>query len=140
MRFLMYLSAARTAISEDDIDDIIASSVRNNGRNGVTGVLLAIGGNFIQALEGPDDAVEATFERIARDPRHGGIVVMETRETRTRLFPEWSMGLDRPRPDDPGGGALFRVTEEAVRNRVSDDAPRIVEIFMRNLYEVGRRD
>ena len=47
---------------------------------------------FIQVLEGPEDAVTATFARISRNPRHGGILVPDRSKISERTFGEWSMG------------------------------------------------
>jgi len=60
---------------------------------GVTGILLYRGGNFIQALEGPDDAVEATYQRIRRDPRHYGVYVLVDEPLDQRRFESWSMSF-----------------------------------------------
>ena len=52
---LVYISTSRSPshVPQSEIDAILAVSRRNNGRDGLTG-LLAIGGRrFLQVLEGP---------------------------------------------------------------------------------------
>ena len=75
------------------VAEILATSQRNNGRVGVTGALLFNAGLFAQVLEGTKKAVEATFERIQRDPRHGDVSVLQCEAVATRGFPNWSMAF-----------------------------------------------
>ena len=75
------------------LEAILATSRRNNGRDGVTGLLLAGGRRFLQALEGPSDAVLATYGRICADPRHGALVQLGCRTIEARQFGDWSMAF-----------------------------------------------
>ena len=75
------------------LSGILAVSKRNNARVGVTGALLFNSGCFAQVLEGPRTAVEATFERIQRDHRHGDVSVLQCEPVTARGFPNWSMGF-----------------------------------------------
>lgn len=67
---LIYISAATGALSDQELDSILASSVRHNAENGVTGLLIYAEGNFMQVLEGDPRALDETYTRIARDSRH----------------------------------------------------------------------
>ena len=75
------------------VAQILATSQRNNGKIGVTGALLFNSGSFAQVLEGPRAAVEATFERIQRDPRHSDVSVLQCEPVESRGFPNWSMAF-----------------------------------------------
>ncbi len=94
---LVYCSRNRIQGSTADVaaqlQDILASSRRNNPRLGITGALLYNAGNFAQALEGSLDAISQTFERIQRDDRHSEVVVVESGVAEERHFPEWSMAF-----------------------------------------------
>jgi len=59
----------------------------------VTGGLLFSEGCFAQVLEGPQDAVEAAFERIQCDARHCEVVVLQSGPITKRDFPDWSMAF-----------------------------------------------
>lgn len=83
---------------------LLAVSKRNNARVGVTGALLFNGGSFAQVLEGSRSAVETTFERIQRDPRHSDVAVLQCEPVAARGFPNWSMGFVG---DSPRGRALW---------------------------------
>ena len=75
------------------IEAILAASRSNNGRVGVTGALMFNAGCFAQVLEGPMDAVEATFERIQQDERHGDVSLLAFGPADARAFESWSMGF-----------------------------------------------
>jgi hypothetical protein len=70
---------------------ILVSSLRNNLRHRVTGLLLAHEGWFLQALEGPPEGVQAIFEKIAEDDRHTAPIVLERGPIETRAFGAWIM-------------------------------------------------
>ena len=79
-----------------DVHSILATSRRNNARDGITGGLLFSEGCFAQVLEGPLDAVESAFERIQCDERHSDVTVLQSGPVATRNFPDWSMGFAGP--------------------------------------------
>lgn len=78
--------------NESGIADILKSSVRNNSRNGITGMLLYSRGNFLQVLEGEPGAVQATYDRICLDPRHRNTIELTEEPVLERHFSHWSMG------------------------------------------------
>jgi hypothetical protein len=93
MRRIVYLSTATRLMSDADLMEVLRVSRVNNARDGVTGVLLYQGGNFIQLLEGESAAIDVIYERIEKDPRHHSCLRMLDGEAEERLFPDWSMGF-----------------------------------------------
>ena len=94
---LLYISTARAPLPASALQQLLAISRRNNGAVGVTGLLLGGGTRFMQVLEGPQEHVDATFERIRRDPRHFAVVMLAKSVTDARLFDGWSMGFQPSR-------------------------------------------
>ncbi len=88
---LSYVSVACAGTDDAEIARIVASALRHNQQNHVTGVLLAYGGRFLQLIEGQASAVERTFARIERDPRHRNVVVIDREFASVRLFEHWAM-------------------------------------------------
>ena len=89
---------------ESQLGPILESAVRHNREDGITGMLLYAGGNFLQVLEGEPERVKATYERICRDPRHSNCLVLVDQEVPERHFGQWSMGCRHLKPED---AALF---------------------------------
>lgn len=85
---LVYISSS---VGKPEIALILATSRRNNARDGITGLLYTDGVRFLQALEGPAEAVEAAFARIKPDPRHRAVVTLSRRTVETREFGPWQM-------------------------------------------------
>jgi hypothetical protein len=90
---LVYVSVAQEALSKEDLLDILAKSRESNPKAGITGMLLYKDGNFMQVLEGEEAAVRELYGRIARDPRHLGVLTLVEGEREERCFGEWSMGF-----------------------------------------------
>lgn len=93
---LVYYS--RNLLKDDDkgqlklLREILATARDKNVEHGVTGYLIFDRSWFIQILEGDRAKVRATYERIARDPRHTGVTLLDTKPIRQRSFQTWSMG------------------------------------------------
>lgn len=79
------------------LDDILITARRRNHANGITGALICRADIYMQILEGPRDAVNATFARIMRDKRHLEVALIYAGDIEDRLFPDWDMREDPPR-------------------------------------------
>jgi hypothetical protein len=90
---LTYVSSATELLAVPELLDLLAAVRPKNEALGLSGLLLYSGGNIIQVLEGPEDAVESTFRTILDDPRHKDVIVMLRDPIEQRAFPDWSMGF-----------------------------------------------
>lgn len=95
---LLYASSARSDLTKADIDDIVATARRVNADLEVTGLLAFDGRGFAQILEGEDQTIRSLYDRIRRDRRHFGCVLLFFGEMKQRRFKDWSMGY-RPLSD-----------------------------------------
>lgn len=96
---LIYLSDL-VGKDEGELAAILESAVRHNTADGITGMLLYAGGNFLQVLEGEKEAVQATYQRICQDPRHHNFMLLLEQDVPERQFGRWSMGCRHLRPED----------------------------------------
>ena len=138
MRQLIYVSAAAQTTSATDLADILESARRNNPRCGLTGMLLHIDGGFLQLLEGPWHAVQQTYERICRDERHDNPRILLDRPTDTRLFPDWTMGFERPLEGHRDTGGMFEATRAAVEGAVDQVNASDIAVLLRTFYRVNK--
>ena len=93
MHSLVYVSSATELFDRAELDEILAVSRRNNATVGVTGMLLYKDGNLMQALEGDQADVQATYHRISTDPRHRGLMVLLEETVEERQFEDWTMAF-----------------------------------------------
>ena len=91
---IVYISTARRPFTEAELQSVLAVSRRNNQAADITGLLISGGRRFLQALEGPEEAVAAAFERIKADPRHFAVVSLSMKQIETREFGRWAMGFE----------------------------------------------
>ena len=104
---------------EAEAAQILAASRRNNRRDGITGALLVSPVGFAQVLEGPLPAVERTFERIQRDPRHAQVDILHASEAEARCFAGWAMACAgragaAPHPTDRNGREVLALLRRLV--------------------------
>lgn len=89
---LIYVSRQRPMADVDaQVDAIVRASIRNNRESAITGLLLVHEGYFVQALEGPAEAVLTTYGRIVDDPRHDAARVIVAGPAEQREFGGWNM-------------------------------------------------
>lgn len=126
MRQLVYISTSRSTVIDGPLlDAILTTSRRNNEARGLTGLLLAGGRRFLQALEGPEDAVLATYARIKADPRHFALVELASKPIDAPEFGDWSMAYMRG--DDSHAGRALRQTVERLTASLPD--PDVQALF-----------
>lgn len=80
---------------------ILMDARRCNTRDDITGMLVCRADLYLQLLEGPQAAVDATYRRIAQDDRHMDLRLLSRQNVPDRLFPLWSM------QDDPARSWLW---------------------------------
>ena len=90
MRRIVYISTA-DALSEGQLDAIVAGSVRNNVKTAVSGFLLYNGRNFLQLIEGEHAEIGDLIGVIEADDRHDGLVRLIDEGITTRACPDWAM-------------------------------------------------
>jgi hypothetical protein len=87
----IYASAARD-FTDPALHDLLRQARLRNTKAAVTGMLLYTTGSFFQVIEGAPAIVDAMFARIAKDPRHEKVTVINRERIAHRSFEDWSMG------------------------------------------------
>ena len=76
---------------DQEIANIVRTSILNNGKLGLTGLLLAHQNWFLQVLEGSQDRLMACYGVIASDSRHVDPTLMGVGPIPKRNFYNWDM-------------------------------------------------
>ena len=92
LKRVVYVSE-KTDVSDITLQDIIASSKKNNPEEAVTGCLLSGSNSFLQLLEGPAEFIDKLYSKIGRDNRHRNVITLCDEKINERLFLSWSMKL-----------------------------------------------
>lgn len=98
---------------------ILMEARRYNARDDITGALIVREDLYLQMLEGPEKAVDATFHRIKNDDRHVEVTLLMRQPANTRLFPDWSMRDD---PADSWMWSQEQVKAGAIAQATEDEA------------------
>lgn len=76
---------------EPHVARILLVSRRNNAKVNIVGGLYYGDNRFFQYLEGEEDAVRASYQRIQQDPRHHNVRTLIEEPIAHRTFTNWSM-------------------------------------------------
>ena len=98
-----------------EIASILDASRSKNVDRDITGALLVWQDYVVQTLEGEEGAVRGLYEKIATDPRHEAVTLLEAQPVESRAFARWSMARISDN-DQPSGMPILT-------NRHEGDAP-----------------
>lgn len=125
---LIYISEVDgETFSSDMLEDILIKAHKKNPDLGITGMLVCTFGHFLQAIEGPKDAVDNLYKTIAEDRRHRNLELLKNETINDRLFGEWAMGfrkldeetdLSEMYEEDADVGSVLELLVEASKNKM----------------------
>lgn len=90
---LIYTSRMTAPMSMTEIVHLLDGARSHNTLEGLTGMLTFGSESFLQAIEGPADAVNRLYGKILGDPRHTRVMLLGYRPIPHRRFSAWSMGF-----------------------------------------------
>ena len=91
LQALVYVSSAIKMITPEQVEYLLTRARERNKQYGVTGVLLYIGGNFMQYIEGPSSELVLIYDIIKSDPGHTGLIELMHCDIEQREFCDWAM-------------------------------------------------
>jgi len=141
---IVYASRRGRSVDDTDVVDGIAlPAIKNNRRLGVTGCLWLDEQYFLQLIEGEPGVLDGLYERIASDPRHDRVRLLESsaidsRSTdwyRVRLLAEPVRGIVRDLVSESETGYTDRMAHVPIgSSRFIGQAEEILGLI---LAEIG---
>ncbi len=108
------------------LSSILIDARRLNARDDITGALICRADVYLQLLEGPEENVMRTLERIKRDDRHLEVTLHVAETVSERMFAEWAM------LHDPATSWIWSM-EEIAKGAVERATPEEVMTFFKQL-------
>jgi hypothetical protein len=91
LSFCLYRSIARPGLDDQEVEEILQASRRNNPAANLTGCLHFEEGIFLQWLEGPRFSIFRLLDTLQDDYRHMGVKVLDQGPLKQRFFQDWQM-------------------------------------------------
>ncbi len=88
---MIYSSSKHKDCKNQDIEDILSRSRKNNPELDLTGMLIYTEDRFLQVLEGPLGNIMKLYNKINKDTRHAGSRIRYCEPTNERFFGNWHM-------------------------------------------------
>jgi Sensors of blue-light using FAD len=99
---VIYASRATREFHEHEIPHLLKQARLANAAHELTGMLLYMAGSFVQVLEGEEGMVEAVFETIRADKRHGQVALISREPILERAFEGWTLSHKTLDPVEAG--------------------------------------
>jgi len=136
---LSYTSIASHLMTHDELIQLLQQARENNGKRGITGMLLYMEGCFFQVLEGERDTVESLYLKIAKDKRHHHVMKLLEEPILTRGFDLWTMGYRHVTREDlsheVGLTDLLDREESGFDGMHSDHARALISAFRQGRWQ-----
>jgi hypothetical protein len=133
--------ASRATIEGRDLNDevrrILIASMSRNRQVDVTGLLLSHAGWFMQVLEGPAAGVRETYARVAKDPRHTDVRLIDIGPAEARLFRDWNMCERRLTANETPFLSRIGQTVEFRPDRISADDALVLLTMVGRVHMAG---
>ena len=97
---ILYSSKSPNRLSDTDLTKLLSQSRKNNQLVNVNGILCYSQTDFIQVLEGPENAVINLYQKILTDDRHHECKLLNICLSNKYIFKNWSMGYIDISPGD----------------------------------------
>ena len=111
---IVYASWSQPTFKAAELEPLLEKARADNEKNGLTGLLLARSGCFIQVLEGERYNLGYTFKKIRDDPRHHGVRILLESSSDARLYSRWRMAYRDVDVMDP---VLLQMVDDAMQSR-----------------------
>ena len=126
MRRIIYHSKVAPEVDRAELFRLVYHARMANEQRGFSGFLLFVENRFLQVLEGEAFALLATFEKIRRDGRHGGVQIVDERSISAPIFGAWRMRCFED--------ACFADALEAIAREACGPVPNYVEAAIRTFF------
>ena len=131
---IVYVSSAVRLLSLEEISHLLARARERNEEYGVTGILMYIGGNFMQYMEGPKNSLDIIYDIVQKDPLHTGLILVSREMIAGRQFGDWSMAFQTKEFEGYVGAPSERKLIDHIL-RLSADNPSSAQIVLRSFWE-----
>ena len=138
----VYTSAAMQPMPKSKLYKILVDSRVNNKLADITGLLVYVDGNFLQVLEGEQEAVTALLEKISKDRRHKDVKVVYKTSIENRTFNSWQMAYISPSPRELAtwAGLKNTTTLESTFETLEREPNRFPSVLSKLLLEIPEKD
>jgi len=137
----VYVSSACKLFDDAELIELLQVARQNNERSDITGMLLYRDGNFLQVLEGPASAVYSLIDKIKRDTRHHGVILMSRRGVEERQFADWQMAfrnMSKTHVAEEGYSPFLEPTFDDGEEEETGEASQLVFRLLRRFKDVVR--
>ena len=94
LKYIAYTSLQSHRMTDADMRTLLKTARKKNENLSVTGMLVHVGGSFVQFLEGPENNVDQVYGFISKDPRHHNVLLIAEGEAKQRHFKSWNMAFN----------------------------------------------
>jgi len=126
MHLITYISdyTGDAATIDHELRNIVSIAKEENPKHGITGVLFYHKGNFVQVIEGEEEALRSLMVNLENDSRHKNIEYLMDEPITARDFSSWNMDY-------------FNLSDQEQLN--VEELRKIAEIYKRNFNTRSER-
>jgi hypothetical protein len=138
---VIYVGGGEPGLREYEIATLLKQARIANRKHNVSGLLLYIGGYFLQSFEGEPRMIDVVCSTLFRDKPRMWVKRIVQEPIVERQFPEWTMGFATIDSGEAGqllgDETLFQSTP-VLTHLTADGAKTLISIFGQRRYQSDR--
>jgi hypothetical protein len=130
---MVYASRATGPVDPHLLDALTSDARPRNEAAGISGILCAGRGYFVQALEGPESRLIPLYASIQRDARHQHCTLLSIGLVSSRAFPQWVVSF----VEGSALGAEFhaRLVDQVLLDRTPTEPLKLLQATLQSLRQ-----
>jgi Sensors of blue-light using FAD len=130
---IIYVSLASRDLPAEELAQLLDKARAHNATLGITGMMIYHRREFMQLLEGEQEAVQSLYDRIAGDPRHQQLRKIWDGPIRERGFSDWGMAFVAPDELDLRGKPGYQdLLDQGMRQAPGDSTGKKLMLSLRD--------
>jgi hypothetical protein len=132
---IIYASRGTGTVDRPLLEAVMNESRSPNEAAGISGILCAGRGYFLQALEGPETQLMSLYARILRDTRHQQSTLLGIGLVSARAFPHWSTAFVEGEP--LGADFHARLLDQVLLDRDPTEPVKLLQATLKSLRKAA---
>jgi len=90
---LIYSGSLVRSPSREQVSEFLVNTRLRNQRKKISGVLILMGRNFLQVIEGPEVEIDYLYSRLVQETQRYSLILLSRQYIREAVFHSWSLGF-----------------------------------------------
>lgn len=131
---LIYTGSINAQQTPEQLTRLIEDSRNRNLRDGICGVMVLVGQDFLQVIEGKGEDVERYYRQVFSDKKRYNLTLLARQTIQVPIFDAWSLGFIKGEPAtnpyQPTDQTLLQIEQINPKNQNDQRTLSLIQEFI----------